>query len=487
MTPYSTSGQNRYCRLFEPCARQYSGQDAWMYYTPMLNELVECMEDDGSRPNNPRPDFGIQAGYTYFGQFVDHDLTNNPSSLPEAMKLEPEQIVNRSTPVLDLQHLYGGGPWDEKDFQLYEENDVRFKIGAKVDSVVDDSRGRRSFDVGLNADSYPLVADIRASENIILRQITAVFARLHNAAVEQFRPRIQDPLQLFTRARQQTVWQFQHLVCEDYLPAVLNAGIYRSVFVENRPMIRWDVFSTPIEFAVAGMRFGHSMVRNGYDLSNFTSKSVNEITERGIDSGALEPEWEVDWGRFFQNAGPGGPATSAQPIDTRISRALFNVSIVTLMLFNSGAGFREPNNGLAMASIRLPLITLLRGAAMRLPSGQDVARGFAEEVLGVDELTHDLNGNPTPDGEVLGQYEMMEKTPLWYYILKESEMRENGSRLGPTGSHIVAETIYAALRYDPSSFLNDPKAETTSLEWQFPSGQTQIKSLSALFEHASEF
>jgi len=244
-----------------------------MYYTPMLNELVACMEDDGSRPNNSRPDFGIQAGYTYFGQFVDHDLTNNPSSLADAMEMEPEQIVNQSTPVLDLQHLYGGGPWDEKDCQLYEENEVRFKIGAKVDSVVDDSRGRRSFDVGLSADGYPLVADMRASENIILRQITAVFARLHNAAVEQFRSKIRDPFQLFACARQQTMWQFQHLVYEDYLPAVLNTEVYRSVFVENRPTICWDLFSTPIEFAVAGMRFGHSMVRNGYDLSNLPLKA----------------------------------------------------------------------------------------------------------------------------------------------------------------------------------------------------------------------
>ena len=48
----------------------------------------------------------------------------------------------------------------------------------------------------------------------------------------------------------------------------------------------------------------------------------------------------------------------------------------------------------------------------------------------------------------------VERTPLWYYVLKEAEVRENGNSLGDVGSRVIAETILGLLRYDPMSYLN---------------------------------
>ena len=52
---------------------------------------------------------GISAFYTYFGQFLDHDLTlDTTSKLRE--QLTPEQLkllVNFRTPRFDLDSLYG--------------------------------------------------------------------------------------------------------------------------------------------------------------------------------------------------------------------------------------------------------------------------------------------------------------------------------------------------------------------------------------------
>ena len=48
----------------------------------------------------------------------------------------------------------------------------------------------------------------------------------------------------------------------------------------------------------------------------------------------------------------------------------------------------------------------------------------------------------------------LEDTPLWFYVLREAEVLEDGQRLGPVGSRIVAETIIGQLRADPSSFIN---------------------------------
>ena len=44
-------------------------------------------------------------------------------------------------------------------------------------------------------------------------------------------------------------------------------------------------------------------------------------------------------------------------------------------------------------------------------------------------------------------------TPLWYYVLKEAELIEDGRHLGPVGAHIVGEVIVGLLELDPLGYL----------------------------------
>jgi hypothetical protein len=63
------------------------------------------------------------------------------------------------------------------------------------------------------------------------------------------------------------------------------------------------------------------------------------------------------------------------------------------------------------------------------------------------------------DTEILRNHGLDKDTPLWYYILKEAELKAKpeGGRLGPVGSRIVGDVIGSALRADPSSYLSiDP-------------------------------
>lgn len=55
--------------------------------------------------DNPR----IKAGYTFLGQFIDHDVTFNPTSILER-QIDPAATVNFRTPALELDSLYGTGP-----------------------------------------------------------------------------------------------------------------------------------------------------------------------------------------------------------------------------------------------------------------------------------------------------------------------------------------------------------------------------------------
>jgi hypothetical protein len=47
-------------------------------------------------------------------------------------------------------------------------------------------------------------------------------------------------------------------------------------------------------------------------------------------------------------------------------------------------------------------------------------------------------------------------TPLWLYVLTESEAQQKGEYLGELGGRIVAEVIVELLRSDPTSLLKEP-------------------------------
>ena len=100
------------------------------------------------------------------------------------------------------------------------------------------------------------------------------------------------------------------------------------------------------------------------------------------------------------------------------------------------------------------------------------------------ELSQNCDSEETEKGRILRKAGFLQETPLWYYILKESELIENGNRVGPIGSHLVAETIHAALRSDPSSYLNQPGANNSPPIWKFPNGNLRIYGLSELFRLA---
>lgn len=58
---------------------------------------------------------------------------------------------------------------------------------------------------------------------------------------------------------------------------------------------------------------------------------------------------------------------------------------------------------------------------------------------------------------------MDRSTPLWFYILKEAEIMENGLRLGPVGSCIVGEVFIGLLQVDETSYLAIDKNWTPTL------------------------
>ena|SRR5829696_1330620 len=71
----------------------------------------------------------MPAGFTFLGQFLDHDMTFDPTS-SLARQQDPEAIRNFRVPSLDLDSVYGGGPGASP--HLY---DTRIDGGQTVERV----------------------------------------------------------------------------------------------------------------------------------------------------------------------------------------------------------------------------------------------------------------------------------------------------------------------------------------------------------------
>lgn len=72
---------------------------------------------------------GINAGYTYLGQFIDHDLTFDPASSLQKQD-DPDALVDFRTPRFDLDNIYGRGPDDQP--YLYEEDGRLLQLGRPL-------------------------------------------------------------------------------------------------------------------------------------------------------------------------------------------------------------------------------------------------------------------------------------------------------------------------------------------------------------------
>ncbi|HEX8076178.1 MAG TPA: hypothetical protein VF511_00075, partial [Chthoniobacterales bacterium] len=90
-----------YTRMFPQLARTPSS-----HHETGLAELGGAMIDD---PDDDNGEGSLPTGLTYFGQFIDHDLTLDLTPLDYAHPFA-EQTRNYRTPFLDLDHVYAGGP-----------------------------------------------------------------------------------------------------------------------------------------------------------------------------------------------------------------------------------------------------------------------------------------------------------------------------------------------------------------------------------------
>lgn len=441
-TPVERSYEGRFGRMFQRLSDRPAHDPTPGH--PDDDELrriaLSMREAAGAGVDNP----AVPAGYVYLGQFVDHDLTFDPTSQLQRRN-DPEGRLSFRTPRFDLDSVYGSGP-DDEPFQ--------YAPGGPHDGfafLLDPS----GLDMPRNSASRALIGDPRNDENGIVSQLHVAFLRLHNrlmddlfAAPERTTTDVgqsgdtgRDVRARFAEAQRRAQWHYQWVVVHDFLRRIIGPQLHSQLLVrtdepdgQQREGVRLRFYRhktnpyIPVEFSVAAYRFGHSQVRDDYFINGAFHRPLFSVS--GDDFRGFQPlrsGWQASWPFFFA-LDEQGPQLS-RAIDTSLA-----LSLTTLQ-------------GAAGDNADLPLRNLRRGAALGLPSGQDVARAMHLTPLTDDELTP-----ATPD-----------RAPLWFYVLREAQILHRGRHLGPVGGRVVGETLLGLLRADPQSYLSIEPTWTPTL------------------------
>ena len=438
----------------------------------MLQEVEEPVDKDLGEEDEDE-NVEVPAGYTYLGQFIDHDITFDPVSSLQRQN-DPDAIIDFRTPRFDLDSLYGRGPADQP--YLYADG-LRFQLGEPVS---DDPRFAGP-DLPRSGQGKALIGDPRNDENLIVSQLHGLFLRFHNAVADAVEAEWNGERRRFGKddafkeTQRRVRWHYQWLVVHDFLPRILggrlDSGQGRKIIDDilvleefktgidgpSGPLTlktfrpRLLFYNThcppfmPVEFSVAAYRFGHSMIRPTYFFNDFVRDQIarrrqgpNDPFRTHIFSGNFDPdnlenlngfrrlprEWGFEW-KFFFETEEGKFTQPSYLIDSEL--------VNPLGMLPEKKMAKDPPFALAERN-------LLRGRSLGLPSGESVARA-----MGLAPLT--------PEQLEIGDGTLKGNTPLWYYILKEAELLCGGHHLGPVGARIVAETFIGLLWGDPLSYL----------------------------------
>ena len=521
------AGIGRFGRMFEDATDRPVHSDA------LLLSLAKLMTGIGDGdPNNKDIDDGkpirdngpvkaadagdenptVPAGYTYFGQFVDHDITLDPTAF-HGKEVDPEAMQDYRTPALDLDSVYGSGPDSQPYLYTFTKGYPQLRIGADISGGIANAGAATAshhdhFRLPEEPSGLPLPAspttrpavlgDKRNDENKIVAQVHTSFIALHNKLIgdtptlQKMGPFDPDDSEARFRMTVKAVrWHYQWVVLYDYardrlceigmIDEVLNAGSVPrlSHYLKPNPSFAY----MPIEFAVAAFRLGHSMVRPTYALNEtvgstdkFVAKRIPilKFDEASADTltgfgQSIPAAWGIDWSFFLDGLTPPAPAGAPLAIPQPSYRMDATIADPLSQLPEFKAV--QPDANLAYRN-------LVRGRMMQLPSGESVAGQLGIVPIPFDDLwwAGSIRDQTKVDADrkdlaVLRQTFGSDNralieghTPLWYYILREAELYGTtrspndpfgGQHLGPVGSRIIAETFVGLLWTDATSFVHD--------------------------------
>lgn len=459
-----TQVADRFGRMFPKLPQaSWSGADLEALAVKVMAEEEADPTPEGEQDEEENND--IDAGFTYVGQFIDHDLTLDDRPNDLTTPVDPFQLPNLRTPAFDLDSVYAKGPSGSPE--LYQADGVHLKLGTALSGSSD----RGAADLLRDNTGRALIGDPRNDENRIVASLHSIFQRFHNQFADRLTQRhpTWSKEQLFGAARRQVRLHYQWAILKDFLPAMVGEKTVQAVLPSmymrrQRSALKFYnpcTMNIPVEFSVAAYRFGHSIVRPIYRINSTITERLpvfSNANDPSKDLGGFRPSpanFAVDWKFLFHLEG--SRQIRKPQVSYKIDNSLvFPLSLLPLPATGSGPASLAKRN-------------LLRSVQVGLPSGQEVARAMGLTPLRDDQI---LIGKATT-GEPAEAVAITAiapgftgKAPLWTYILAEpvaSAYRVHDGRiegeqiapfqLGPVGGRIVTEVFVGLMLADRTSVL----------------------------------
>jgi hypothetical protein len=293
-------------------------------------------------PANPGVDYQTvdqnslsDFGYA-FGQFMDHDMDLTPDGgaafpipVPPGDPIGPDplpftrsqtdpstgtstsnplQQITTITSYLDLSQVYGssqavsdalrtfvGGLLKTSPGNMLPYDNTNYFTPAQVAALnmANDSQAVPESDLFA-------AGDVRANENIELTTLQTLFMRNHNRIANQLHaahPGWSDE-QLFQEARKLNIAQYQSIVYNEWIPAVLGVNALPS-YAGYKPNVNATIAN---EFSTVAFRFGHSLLsanierqtNQGTDIADVAGDSSIPLAEDFFDPYILNPAGVTD-------------------------------------------------------------------------------------------------------------------------------------------------------------------------------------------------
>jgi Animal haem peroxidase len=407
-------------------------------------DVIKALDDlSQTMKANENTDGPADAGMTFFGQFVDHDITLDATSAL-GTRIDPASIPNIRTPSLDLDCVYGAGP--DASSHLYGSGDAgQFLVFGRNDNPRDLAR---------TCAGKALIGDFRNDENILVAQVQSIFIQLHNLLMSKrveggdaandikscaheglpkavWEDHVTPRLTNFEEVRRFIRLHYQWIVWNELLPAFVQQECLDWA-LENDPF-GWDAPVMPVEFTGAGYRFGHATTQFEYALTEgAAAKSMFVLP----GFGPRGPEGNIEYAKFFGMNG-GVASQKARPVGPAMGAPLLNLPFV-----NETIELADIEEELTLAQSRnLALRNMVRDRyTYELASGQQLAARMGTEPMPV----------PAPL-----KNKGITKTPLWFHCLQEAETKGSGKLTG-AGGRMVATVFANLLRRDTTTFMHIP-------------------------------